>query len=251
MEQKLSYNPNLSYDVVEAPSRGVTYPSKKSSFRVSHLTASDENILTAPNFINNPKIIDELLSRKVMDKDIDIEDIVEVDRQAILIFLRNTAFGTEYSVKLVDPKTKMEFKYDFDLSTVKVKDFVLVPDSKNEFTYRLPKTGYTLTFQFLTRKQHLEIMKIQDEWKQTNVSPPVVTRELEYMIKSVDGERDPITLLNFINNLPISDSKSFRKFVNDNKPMLDLEQVAIAPSGEEVKFNLGFGVEFFRPFIGL
>jgi hypothetical protein len=251
MENKLSFNPNTSYDIVELPSRGIFYPNKKSSLRVSHLTASDENVLTAPNFINNPKVIDELLSRKVMDKDINVEDIVEVDRQAILIFLRNTAFGTEYTVMLTDPKTNNEFKHTFDLSTIKIKDFPLVQDNNGEFTYRLPKTNYTITFQFLTRKQTLELIKMSDNWNNENLSPPVVTRELEFMIKSVDGERDPITLLNFINNLPISDSKAFRKFVNDNKPSLELDQETIAPSGEKIKFRLGFGVEFFRPFIGL
>lgn len=251
MEQKMIFNPNTSYDIVEAPSRGLMYPSKKNSFRVSHLTAADENILTAPNFINNPKVIDELLSRKVLDKDINIEDIVEVDRQAILIFLRNTAFGTEYKVKLIDPKTEKEFIHEFDLSTVKVKDFTLIPDGKNEFSYRLPKTGYNVTFQFLTRKEQLELIKLQDEWTEKTVSPPIVTKELGFLIKSVDGERDPIMLNNFIQQLPISDSKAFRKFVNENKPMLDLEQEVIAPSGEKVRFNLGFGVEFFRPFIGI
>ena len=71
------------------------------------------------------------------------------------------------------------------------------------------------------------------------------------MIKSVEGNRDQMNIRNFIENLPIKDSQDFRKYINDKKPGVDLTQKVIAPSGEEVQFTLGFGVEFFRPFYGL
>ena len=41
------------------------------------------------------------------------------------------------------------------------------------------------------------------------------------------------------------------KFINDNKPGLNLRRKTIAPSGEEVEFVIGFGVEFFRVFYGV
>ena len=46
-------DPTIAYDVVELPSRGIHYPSKKKSVRVAYLTAADENILSAPNLIAN------------------------------------------------------------------------------------------------------------------------------------------------------------------------------------------------------
>jgi hypothetical protein len=56
---------------------------------------------------------------------------------------------------------------------------------------------------------------------------------------------------NFIETLPIKDSQDFRKYVNENKPGLDLTQEVITPSGDKTQIDLGFGVEFFRPFYGL
>ena len=59
-------DPTIAYDVVELPSRGIHYPSKKKSVRVAYLTAADENILSAPNLIANNGVINELLRRKVL-----------------------------------------------------------------------------------------------------------------------------------------------------------------------------------------
>ena len=68
------------------------------------------------------------------------------------------------------------------------------------------------------------------------------------MIKSVKGIKDPLQIKNFVENLPILDSQNFRKYVAENKPGLDLLIPATTPSGEEVRFYIGFGVEFFRVF---
>ena len=102
-------DPTIAYDVIELPSRGIHYTSKRKSVRVAYLTASDENILSSPSFLNTNTVITELLKRKILDRDLPIDEIVEEDRQAILIFLRNTAFGTEYTITTTDPKTDQEF----------------------------------------------------------------------------------------------------------------------------------------------
>jgi hypothetical protein len=104
MEQ-LTIDPTISYDVVELPSKGIYYSNKKKSVRVAYLTASDENILSAQNLLKTNTVVEELLKRKVLDKDLPIEELVDEDRNAILIFLRNTAFGPEYTFYLRDPKT--------------------------------------------------------------------------------------------------------------------------------------------------
>ena len=118
--ENLKIDPTIAYDVVELPTKGIYYPNKKKSVRVSYLTASDENILSSPTLINNGTVIEELLKRKVLDKDLPIEDMVEEDRQAILIFLRNTAFGSEYTLTTYDPKTDKEFSTVINLETLKL-----------------------------------------------------------------------------------------------------------------------------------
>jgi hypothetical protein len=249
MEQ-FAIDPTIAYDVVELPSRGIHYSNKKKSVRVAYLTASDENILSAQNLIQSNTVIEELLKRKVLDKDLPIDELADEDRQAILIFLRNTAFGTDYTFYLRDPKTDEEFTAIIDLSEVTFKDFGLNPDDMGEYKYHLTKSAVDITFKFLTKKQLKEIDKIEESWNGVGAAP-IVTKQLEMMIKSVAGNRDPMNIHNFIEKLPIKDSQEFRKFVRENKPNLDLVKSVTAPSGELVNVEIGFGVEFFRPFYGV
>lgn len=250
MEQQFIIDPSIAYDVIELPSKGIYYPNKRKSLRVAYLTAADENVLSSPSLIANNKVIDELLRRKILDRDFNTDDLVEEDRQAILIFLRNTAFGSEYTISTIDPKTKETFEFKTDLSSLKTKEFSLKEDSNGEYSYFMEKSNVTVTFNFLTKKQLDELELISETWNGLGTAP-IVTRRMEMMIKSVDGNRDPLQIRNFIQNLPIKDSQDFRKFVNNNKPGLNLIQTVNTPSGDTIQVEIGFGVEFFRPFYGL
>jgi hypothetical protein len=68
------------------------------------------------------------------------------------------------------------------------------------------------------------------------------------MIQSIDGNSDRGVISQFVETMPILDSKFVREFIKKNNPRLELTRYAIAPSGERVTFDVTFGVEFFRPF---
>lgn len=242
-------NPMVAYDVVSLPSQGVHYTDGRKTLRVAYLTAADENILTSPNLLQTDTVIDELLKRKILEKEFNIEELVDEDRQAVLIFLRNTAFGTEYTVDLVDPITKTSFEAKVDLSVLKTKEFKLIPDSNGEYEFFLPSTKKKITFKFLSNTQEKELKLIKDTSK--DVVIPLNTKRLEMMIRSVDGNRDQMGIYQFIQTLPIKDSQDFKRFVSENKPGLDLIVEVIAPSGEKVPVLVDFGVDFFRPFYGI
>ncbi len=248
--EKFTVDPTIAYDVVELPSQGVVYKNNKKSLRVAYLTASDENILTSPNLIQNDSVIEELLKRKILDKDFDVNELLNEDKQAILIFLRNTAFGTEYELEIMDPKTNRPFTTKVDLSILKVKDFTLQSDSNGEYSYFMNNVKKNITFKFLTNQQEKDLELIKNS-KSDNLIVPTNTKRLEMMIKSIDGQRDQMLIYQFIQQLPIKDSQDFKKFVNENKPGIDLSIEVKTPSGEIVKSFIDFGVEFFRPFYGL
>lgn len=247
--ENYNIDPTIAYDVVELPSKGIYYSNGKKSLKISYLTAADENILTSPNLIQSDGVIDELIRRKVLDRDINVEELVDEDRQAILIFLRNTAFGSEYEFTMTDPKTNQQFKHTVDLSILKVRDFNLVPNSDGEFEFLMPISKKKVTFKFLTKLQEKELNKITETT--TTGVVPLNTKRLEMMIKSVDGIKDQMSIYQFIQNLPIKDSQEFRKFIGENRPSLDLNISVIAPSGEKVEGIIDFGVEFFRTFYGV
>lgn len=240
---------NIPYDVVPLPSKGMFYRNKLESVKVTYLTAADENLLSSPNIVESGNIIDELLRRKILGNDVNIAEMLECDKQAVLIFLRNTAFGAQYEFTLTDPKTKQTFNHTHDLSSVSMKEFNLTTDEKGEFTYTLPVTNKVVKFKFLSSTQETELSNIDSQYE-GRISPKI-TRRLEYLIQEIEGERDKGNLAQMIQSMPIKDSQGFRNYVKDNEPGLDLKVTVRAPSGEDVTTSVVLGAHFFRPFFGI
>lgn len=235
---------NLPHDVVKLPTEGKFYKSKKKSVKVGYLTAADENIIMASN---GDDLVMSLLRSKVYEPDLRPEDMLNGDIEALLIFLRNTSFGPEYNVKLIDPETNKEFTADILLDELNIKQTTEVPDEEGYLTTTLPRSGATLRLRYLTLRDTMEIDRILNDYPTGRIVPTTTTR-LNKMIVDIDGDPDRLKISKFIESMPIMDSKHITKFMNDNEPRLDLTKQVIAPSGEKVSVNIIFGVEFFRPF---
>jgi hypothetical protein len=93
----------------------------------------------------------------------------------------------------------------------------------------------------------LEVQKMSDSYPQGRTAPKVTWR-LNKQILEINGVTDRSEISKFIDQMPIADSKYIRKFMDENEPKLDLTRTVIAPSGEKLTVNVGFGVDFFRPF---
>ena len=214
----------------------------KKSIKVGYLTASDENILMA----GGADLTINLLRTKIYEPDIRVEDLLEGDVEAVLIFLRNTAFGPEMNLTFVDPETKKQFQ-----STVLLDQLSIIkgqePLEDGSYTTTLPKSGSVVKLRPITYGQVQEISRLTDSYPQGRVVPKVTWR-LEREIIEVDGSTDRMEISKFINQMPIMDSKHIRKFMDDNEPRLDMNRPIVTPSGEKLTVNVGFGVEFFRPF---
>jgi hypothetical protein len=238
-------NFTLPHDVVPLPSQGIFYKNKKKSIKVGYLTAADENILMAGG--NDLTI--NLLRAKIYEPDIRVEDLIEGDVEAILIFLRNTGFGPEIIVNLTDPATKKEFKSSVMLDQLSIINGQQ-PGEDGTFIITLPNTKSTIKIKPLTYGEILSISKMAETYPQGRVVPRVTWR-MEKEIIEIDGSTDKSVIAKFIESMPIADSKFIRKFMNLNEPRLDMNKTIMAPSGEQLTVNVGFGVEFFRPFFQL
>ena len=240
----------LPYDMVSLPSQGVFYKNGKKSVKVTYLNASDENLLATPSMIGSSGLVDILIARKILDKDIVVEDMATCDKEAILVFLRNTAFGSDYILTIKDPKTEENFETTIDMSVLKVKETDLVLDDKGEFEFFLSKCEKKCKLTLLSPTHQKALSKIEETYKDQKISP-YMTKQLEMVVKEIDGNRDPMSIANFIQTMPILDSQNIRKIVRDNTPSLNLNIPTIAPSGEDMKVRISLGAEFFRPFYGI
>lgn len=233
---------SLPHDVISLPSNGVFYPNKKKSVKVGFLTAVDENILMS----NSKDITISLLRNKLYEPDLKPEDMLEGDIEAILIFLRNSSFGPEMELNLVDPITKKSFTEKILLDRLPVINGIK-PNSDGTFTVVLPKSGDTVKLKPMKYGELLEIQSILESYPDFRIAPKVTLR-LQKEIVEINGNNSVSDIIQYIESMPISDSKFIRKFMQENEPRLDLKKKVKAPSGEELTVNVGFGVEFFRPF---
>lgn len=249
MDQSREYGQqdfNLPHDVVQLPSQGIFYKNKKKSVKVGYLTAQDENIILSSGS-GSKGIIYTLLNNKIYEPDVRPEDLLDSDIEAILIFLRNTAFGSEYTFKVKDPSTDKFFEKTISLDELNIKKPTHNPNNEGHFEFNLPRTNSTVVCRLLTMGDTEELRKMEEEYPSGMVAP-IITNRLQKQIVSVDGSTDGETIGKFIQKLPIMDSKFIRKTLTECEPRLDLDRVIIAPSGEEVNVKITFGVEFFRPF---
>jgi hypothetical protein len=235
-------NFTLPHDVVQLPSQGVFYKNKKKAIKVGYLTASDENILMG----GANDLTMTLLRAKIYEPDIKVEDLIEGDVEAILIFLRNTAFGPEMTLNVTDPTTKKQFQ-----TTVMLDELSIIsnqkPNEDGSFTVMLPKSQSTIKVKPLSYGEIQDINRMASTYPQGRVVPRVTWR-MEKEILVIDGSRDKAQIAKFIESMPIADSKFIRTFMNENEPRLDMNKTIMAPSGEKLTVNVGFGVDFFRPF---
>ena len=101
----------VPHDVLPLPSKGLYYLNKKATVNVSYLNASDENILTSANLLESGEMLNTLLDRKILDKDLRPRQMLDGDKVAILFWLRASGYGTEFPLKLIDPNTKKTFEF--------------------------------------------------------------------------------------------------------------------------------------------
>jgi hypothetical protein len=251
MEQNIidaaTENFNLPHDIVTLPSGGIFYKSKKKSIKVGYLTANDENALMTSFQGNKDNLVLSLLRNKIYEHDLRPEELLDGDIAAILIYLRNTSFGPEYTVSLTDPKTDKPFPVTIILDELDIKKTTHKPDENGLFTVTLPKSNVTVKLKPLVLSETIELEKLGESYP-AGRTVPTITWRLSKQIVEINGDTDKGKINQFIDVLPIMDSKFIRNFMRDNQPSLDLTRTAIAPSGELVSFEIAFGVEFFRPF---
>lgn len=159
--QKGDYNPEAAFDVIPLPSKGEGYKDKIAKMSVAYLTAYDENMIVSPNLYRDNLILDYILQEKLLSKEIDPLDLLEGDRDAIILFLRASGYGNEYPITATDNITGREFETIVDLSKLKYKEFTLKGDSNGWFLFKLPVSGKEIKFRFPTHRDIVTLEKLQ------------------------------------------------------------------------------------------
>ena len=153
---------DTTYDIIPLPSNGECYKNKLGKVPVAYLTAYDENMILSPNLYNNKLIIDYILKEKILNNEIDPDDMLEGDREAIILYLRASGYGNEYPITATDQETGTKFESYVDLSQLKYKPFKLKGDANGWFSYTLPVSKKEVKFKFLTHRDIVKLKKASE-----------------------------------------------------------------------------------------
>lgn len=240
-------NYNSPFDVIPLPSQGKLYKSKKPNVRVSYMTASDENILTSPNLLQSGEFLQILIDRKVLEPELRYKDLHVGDRNAIMLWLRATAYGEMYPVTLLD-ENNVPFDTEIDLNSLKIKNLGAEPDENGLFSFTFPLSKAVIKFKLLTCGDIDAIERLVAEDKENGV--PVNNSNiytLERTIVEVNGDRNKESIKSFCSSIRISDAKKFDEYVDKIESGMDLKIEVRTPGGGSIKTFLPLNLNFFWP----
>ena len=244
---------------VPLPSRGLAYPSDsplygQETIEIRAMTAREEDILTSRALIKKGTVITTLLQSCLVDKRIDVTKMLSGDRNAVMVALRITGYGTDYTAEVDCPNCGTKSKQSFDLSSLPIRPLEISPvdPASNTFECMLPVTKKSVKFKFLTGADEEEILVVQERKKKAGaMTDNLVTTKLQYSIIAVDGKTDKNLISTFIRNMPARDSLTLRQFIDKNEPGIEMKSYMDCPSCSETsEVRMPLGATFFWPDAG-
>jgi len=244
---------NFPTEVLDLPSGGKVYPKENplSSGRITikYMTAKEEDILSNQNLIKKGVVLDALFESIIVDKTIDVNDIIIGDKNAIILAARLLGYGPDYSVKFYSSVKNQAVDAKIDLSKVQTKEVDLTPfKNKNEFEFVTPLGKNVITFKLLTHGDELAIEKDITALEKINPNGSYdITTRLRYMIKGVDGNSDMGAINKFVEGMLARDSRAFRNYVKSISPDVDMKFEYTHEDGQVEEAPITMGVGFFWP----
>lgn len=238
-----------SYEIVKLPSKGLFYSHGISEVNVEYMTSRDEDLLTTPSLIDSGAVLDVLLRRKIKTQGIIVENLLAGDRNAIILFLRTSSYGADYTVQVSDPRTGIAFTAKVDLLKLKYKELNQLPDQYGHFTVELPMRKKTATFKLLTAGEDIKIFKNAEAIKEAYGEDysQYSTMKLKAHVVAINEKTDRSYIDKFIDAMPALDAFSIRKKILDVSPDVDMAYEFIAKDGYKFDANLSVGIDFFFP----
>jgi len=232
-------------EIVELPSQGLIYPESSplssGKIEMKYMTAREEDILTNQNYISKGTVLDELVKSLIVS-DIDYEDLIIGDKNAVLVAARILGYGKDYKFNFGGEE------YNIDLTTIEDKPLntSLFKKGVNEFSFTLPSSGVNITFKLLTGKDEKKVNAELEGLKKINknASAELSTR-LKYIITSINGNQDQKDIREFVDNYFLArDSRALREYIKEVQPDVDL---TFFPDRSNEKVSIPIGLSFFWP----
>ena len=236
------------------PSEGKLYEGSEGAAQGSvilrPMTISEESILAQQGGDSLSKI-SAIINACTVSKEYPIDDLLMIDRFAILLALRTRSFGGKYKFPFRCQFCGGQFKTEIDIMEelhAKVTD----PDGAGEpFQVNFPISNDLVTFRLLRGKDEMAVAKSVKRFKlqSSDAGDPSNIMRMSKQILTVNGEElQGVRKDQYIRNLDSGDSNAFRLAVERAEGGIDTNiLIDCRMCGASNETSMPFDIEFFRP----
>ena len=188
---------------VPLPSKGVVYPAEhplhmQETVQIRAMTAREEDILTSKALIKKGTVISELIKSCLINKAINPEDMLLGDRNAIMVALRITGYGSEYAIEVSCPSCGERSKQDFDLSQLPITRLSQPPIALGANVFETPMPRRTekdpnivIRYRHMTGIDEKQISQTQERKKKQGFkNNNLITTRYQHQIVSINEVQD-------------------------------------------------------------
>jgi hypothetical protein len=240
---------------VDLPSKGKFYSKGhplfgKDTVEIRFMTAKEEDILTSRSLLKKGVAIDRMLQSVLVDKSINLEELLIGDKNALIVGARVTGYGEEYETKVQCPSCGANVRHTFYLDNLKTT--CPQPEIEKQlletgtFTTKLPITKFEVEMILLKGSDEKVLTSLAEQKKAAKLDESTISDQLKMLVVSINGIKDKEVIDKFISMCPAGDAKHIRKLYADNVPNIDMTQKFTCRSCEsEMEMEVPFTVDFF------
>ena len=253
------FNFSTPTEFVELPSQGKYYPEghplhNVGEVEIRYMTAKDEDILSSKTLLQKGIAVERFLQNVIVDKDINIEDLLIGDKNAVTIAARVTGYGEEYDVNVTCPSCGRGNRRSIDLSALELysgDDYESVgfkKTSADTFVIKTPASNVDVEVCLMTGKDEAYLSAVAENRRKKRLPETTLTDQFSKMIVSVNGNSTNSVIKSFIEHMPARDSRFLREVYQKVVPNIDLTQHFTCESCSfEQDMEVPFTVDFFWP----
>lgn len=215
-------------ELVDLPSKGMFYGEDhplngKETIEIKHMTTKEEDILTNESYIKDGSAIDRLLKSIIVDKRINVKNLLIGDKNAITVAARIYGYGSDYQTRFSCPSCNSIQKANFNLSEIQNNDF---EEAVREFDGSVDYENGSILLTVPRTKTNLEFRLLQqsteDNKKTKEMKSKVVSLMFKKIIKSVNGNSDQKYINSYIDSMSALDSRYIRAAYQKMIPNVDM-----------------------------
>jgi len=235
-------NLDMEAEYITLPSRGIFYKGKYKNvdkLKIKKLGWAEEDMLTTQSYYVNDMLFFEVLKSSIVDKNFPVGELIEIDKNAILWWLRIGAFGREYVIPHICSGEKCKKKYDivWDLGSFQMPDYSLTYEKElldnNYITVSLPNNKIKFCLAPCSFNKSFEVNSLLNSLKNKDGKTYNITKKLINSIKLIideEGKEYSSTAEIYkwltTNKISLPDSRFLQKCIKEIELEIDTELIA-------------------------